>query len=109
MEDLGAKAGVRAELVGEADAVGDGEGEDSARDLALVQGLDERSGRRGMGCVGCEGARVSESRRWGRWGACVFCSLQPVTPSEASEEPRDPSQTVGTPAFHLPHVLRCLL
>ena len=106
MEDLGAKAGVRTELVGEADAVGDGEGEDSARDLALVQGLDERGGKRGMVCVGCEGARVSESRRW---GACVFCSLQPVTPSTPSEEPRDPSQTVGTPAFHLPHVRRCLL
>ena len=60
MEDLGAKAGVCAELVGEADAVGDGEGEDSARDLALVQGLDDEGGRRGMGCVGGVGVESGE-------------------------------------------------
>ena len=60
MEDLGAKAGVCAELVGEADAVGDGEGEDSARDLALVQGLDDEGGRRGWRAGKGEGARVSE-------------------------------------------------
>ena len=64
MEDLGAKAGVCAELVGEADAVGDGEGEDSARDLALVQGLDEEGGRRrGMGCVGGVGVESGEGGR----------------------------------------------